>query len=82
MSNNNLVDLVVIRELQELEASLRNEIHMAKGEIIRDLQKKEEYLTHLIRVLIAKIDALEQEKKASFQEPPKKSNKKHLFRLL
>ncbi|NMB65615.1 MAG: hypothetical protein GYA16_12190, partial [Spirochaetes bacterium] len=54
MNNDTMVDLTTIRELRELEASLRNEIQTAKGEIIRDLQKKEEYLTHLIRVLIAK----------------------------
>lgn len=80
MNNDTMVDLTTIRELRELEASLRNEIQTAKGEIIRDLQKKEEYLTHLIRVLIAKIDALEEEKKAVFQEKPK-TNTRRLFRI-
>ena len=80
MNNDTLVDLTTIRELHELESSLRNEIQTAKGDIIRDLQKKEEYLTHLIRVLIAKVDALEQENKAGFQEKPK-TNSRRLFRL-
>lgn len=80
MNNDTLVDLTTIRELRELEASLRNEIQTAKGDIIRDKQKKEEYLTHLIRVLIAKVDAMDQEKKAAFQEKPK-TNTRRLFRL-
>lgn len=80
MNNDTLVDLTTIRELRDLETTLRNEIQTAKGDIIRDLQKKEEYLTHLIRVLIAKVDALEQEKKAAFQEKPKTNNRR-LFRL-
>ncbi len=80
MNNDSLVDFTTIRELRELEASLRNEIQTAKGDILRDLQKKEEYLTHLIRVLIAKVDALEQEKKELYQEKPK-TNSKRLFRL-
>ncbi len=80
MNDDTTVDLTTIRELRELETSLRNEIKTAKSDIIRDLQKKEEYLTHLIRVLIAKIDALEQEKKAVFQEKPKQ-NTRRLFRI-
>ncbi|MGB4269061.1 MAG: hypothetical protein WBK20_07755 [Spirochaetota bacterium] len=80
MNDDTMVDLTTIRELRELETSLRNEIKTAKSDIIRDLQKKEEYLTHLIRVLIAKIDALEQEKKAEFQEKSKQ-NTRRLFRI-
>ncbi len=80
MNKDSVVDLTTIRELRELETALRNEIQAAKGDIIRDLQKKEEYLTHLIRVLIAKVDALEQEKKEVFQEKPK-TNTRRLFRL-
>jgi hypothetical protein len=80
MNDNTMVDLTTIRELRELEASLRNEIQTAKSDIIRDLQKKEEYLTHLIRVLIAKVDALEQEKKEVFQEKPK-PNTRRIFRI-
>lgn len=80
MNKDSVVDLTTIRELRELETALRNEIQAAKGDIIRDLQKKEEYLTHLIRVLIAKVDALEQEKKEVFQDKPK-TNSKRLFRL-
>lgn len=80
MNKDSVVDLTTIRELRELETALRNEIQAAKGDIIRDLQKKEEYLTHLIRVLIAKVDALEQEKKEVFQEKPN-TNTRRLFRL-
>ncbi|MCX8123846.1 MAG: hypothetical protein N3F66_06740 [Spirochaetes bacterium] len=80
MNNDTLVDLTTIRELREVETALRNEIQAAKSDIIRDLQKKEEYLTHLIRVLIAKVDALEQERKEVHQEMPK-TNSRRLFRL-
>lgn len=80
MNNNQIADLSTKRELHELEVSIRNEIHLAKNELIRDLQKKEEYLTHLIRVLIAKIDALEQERKEVVIEKSKHENKR-LFRL-
>jgi len=80
MNDNHIVDLSSKRELREIEESIRNEIQLAKSELIRDLQKKEEYLTHLIRVLIAKIDALEQERNELVNTKPKNENKR-LFRL-
>lgn len=80
MHNDSIVDLTTMSKIKEVETSLRNEIHLAKDDIIRDLQKKEEYLIRLIRVLIAKIDALEKEKTEAVIEKPQ-LGKKRLFRL-
>lgn len=56
---NNVVDLTTIIKLKEVESSLRKEIQDRQRELIELMNKKEEYIAHLVRVLLAKIDSME-----------------------
>lgn len=56
---NNVVDFTTIMKLKEVESSLKKEIQDRQRELIELMNKKEEYLTHLVRVLLAKIDSMQ-----------------------
>ncbi len=56
---NNVVDFTTIMKLKEVESSLKKEIQESRRELIELMNKKEEYIAHLVRVLLAKIDSME-----------------------
>ncbi len=56
---NNVVDFTTIMKLKEVESSLKKEIQDSRRELIELMNKKEEYIAHLVRVLLAKIDSME-----------------------
>ncbi|HSV96077.1 MAG TPA: hypothetical protein VLM75_03985 [Spirochaetota bacterium] len=56
---NNVVDFTTIIKLKEVESGLKKEIQDRQRELIEIMNKKEEYIVHLVRVLLAKIDSME-----------------------
>jgi len=80
-----VVDMGVYSKLRDIEKNLKNEMEDNKNEILHEMNKKEEYLVHIIRVLLAKIDSLENPDKLRIidnkksQEMPKKPKKKKMF---
>lgn len=56
---HNVVDMTTVMKLKEVESNLRREIQERQRELIEIMNKKEEYIAHLVRVLLAKIDSME-----------------------
>ncbi|HMB20063.1 MAG TPA: hypothetical protein VKQ10_03270 [Spirochaetota bacterium] len=57
--DSTVVDMGVYSKLRDIEKNLKNEMEDNKNEILHEMNKKEEYLVHIIRVLLAKIDSME-----------------------
>jgi hypothetical protein len=80
---NKVVDLTTIMKLKEVESNLRKEIQDRQRELIEIMNKKEEYIAHLVRVLLAKIDSMETASGSPARvvqvEPEKKSGKDRGF---
>lgn len=80
-----VVDMGLYARLRDMEKDLKVEIEDSKNEILHEMNKREEYLVHIIRVLLAKIDAMENPGKLRViedekqSEAPKKSRKKKMF---
>jgi len=76
---NKVVDLTTVMKLKEVESNLRKEIQDRQRELIEIMNKKEEYIAHLVRVLLAKIDSMETASGSPARvvqvEPEKKSGK-------
>ncbi len=80
-----VVDMGLYARLRDMEKDLKVEIEDSKNEILHEMNKREEYLVHIIRVLLAKIDAMESPSKLRVIEDDKpdetsgKQRKKKIF---
>ena len=80
-----VVDMGVYAKLRDIEKNLKEEMEDNKNAILHEMNKKEEYLVHIIRVLLAKIDSMENPEKLRVieekrpEEMSKKAKKKKMF---
>jgi hypothetical protein len=56
---NRMFDAATFKKLKEIEQSLKDEIARRNAEIIDLMNKRDEYLAQMLRVVLGKIDAMD-----------------------
>ncbi len=54
-----ITDIAAYKKLKEIETSLKDEMALRNKEIIDLMNKRDEYLTHMLRVVLGKIDSMD-----------------------
>lgn len=82
-----ILDFGTYRKLKEIEQNLREEMDNKNLELTELINKKDEYIIHLLRILLSKVDSIDtaaQNRTAGVQEEPeeRKSKSHGILRML